>query len=453
VLVVDRETSVRRSVARALLARGLDVLTAEDADAALALLGTTPVDVVVLDLEHAESVMDRLARETPPVSAVLVVPPGDAQAAERAALSGAFAIVAKPLAPMEPLALAVARAAEQRSLVERAASLERRASTQEDLEELVGTSTRMQELYRVARAVAAVRSPAMIVGEVGTGKDLLARAIHRQGPRASGPLVTADARAIPGSRFAEELFGRGDEPGLLERAHGGTLVLDAIGAVSPEVQAHLARALSDGYFTREGDDEPVPLDARVLATSRDEPRELTSRGELAPELALRLAVLVVRLPPLRQRKDDLPLLVHAFVRRAARRADKDPPRVSAEAMRLLRGRPWPGNVGELEAVIERAVVLSGAEVLGPSDLGLVETPVRGETAAPAFDAALAELAYPEAKQRAGDAFDAFYVAELLERTSGNVSEAARRAGMDRSNFRRLLKKVRAAAKPSRRTGS
>jgi DNA-binding NtrC family response regulator len=438
VLVVDDEPAIRRGLARALLGHGFAVDTAEGGRAALDLLRTRPVDVVLLDRAMPDmeglGVLALLRQEHPDVEVVLMAALGDEGAAAAAIEAGAYAVVTKPLQAPEAAILPVERAAERRRLLERKRSLEQKLASHEQLGEIIGTSSRMQDLVRRAASAATTMSPVLVLGERGTGRGLFARLVHRRSNRARDPLHVVSPTELPPERAEDELAG------ALELALGGTLLLEEVGDLPREAQARLARALG-------GDGKRA--DVRLIATGSPDLRARIGEGLFQEDLYYRLGVILLEIPPLRRRRDDIPLLAYHFLRRHAARAGRPIGRIGAEALKKLRAHPWPGNVRELEAVIEHAVVMARSDVIVPADLPIgqprAEEDDDGEPLPPGGEAL--DHPYAGAKERAVSAFDHAYVERMLERTGGNVSEAARLAGMDRSNFRRLMKKVRRASVP------
>ncbi len=462
VLVVDDEPQVRRSLARLLMAR-FDVLTAEDGEAALALLASSPVDVMLVDLNmprmHGMALLDHVKRDYRSIEVVMMTAFGDIDTAVAAVRAGAYDFLTKPFASNDAVTLTLEKAAEHKRLVDRTHFLEQRLEQHERFGELVGSSSRMQEVYRLALGVAPTTSTVLILGENGTGKELVARAIHQHSTRADKAFRTINCGAIPETLVETELFGslRGaftgaqDRPGLFELADKGTLFLDEIGDLPQLAQVKLLRALSQGEIKRVGATETRIVDVRVIAATNVDLKERIAAGRFREDLFYRHNVIPIHKPPLRQRKEDIPLLAYHFLQKYARRASKDLRRISAEGLRILRDQPWPGNVRELENAIEHAVVMCRGDAILPGDLPFArphpsESPGSQGGGEVHFDGDLAELPYTDAKDRATAAFDKHYVEKLMARTGNNISEAARQAGMDRSNFRRLLKRVRGGAK-------
>ena len=462
VLLVDDEASMRRSAPRLLVARGFAVDTAEDGAAALALLETRSVDVLLLDLRmpsmSGSDVLARVKSRHPEIEVVMMIDAEDAEGALLAAHAGAYDVVTKPFLDPDALARVIERAAERRSLQGRVRALERRVERHERFGELVGPSKRMQEVYRLARGVAPTSSPVLILGESGTGKELVARTIHDHSTREGRPFRTIDCGAVPEALLAVELFGSvpgafagaADRPGLFELALHGTLFLDDIGALPLSGQLGLLGVLTDRVVLRAGDPQARSIDARVIAAAGVDLRERVKAGLFREDLYYRLNVFAIHLPPLRRRKEDIPLLAYHFLQKYGPHAGRDIKRISAEALRVLRDNPWPGNVRELEATIEHAVVMARGEAIVPADLPVTEDAGQddsGEGMTSRFGGEeLAEGSYAEVKDRVVSALDRIYVEQLLKRVGGNVSEAARLSGMDRSNFRRLMKKAKAQPK-------
>ena len=458
VLLVDDEAAMRRSAPRLLVARGFAVDTAEDGAAALALLETRNVDVLLLDLRmpamSGADVLARVKSRHPEIEVVMMFDAEDAEGADLAAHAGAYDVIAKPFLDPDALARVIERAADHRSLQGRVRALERRVERHERFGELVGPSKRMQEVYRLARGVAPTSSAVLILGERGTGKELVARTIHDHSTREGRPFRAIDCGAVPEALLAMELFGSvpgafagaADRPGLFELADRGTLFLDDLGALPPSGQLGLLRVLTDRVVERAGESQPRPIDVRVLAAAGADLRERVKAGLFREDLYYRLNVFAIHLPPLRRRKEDIPLLAYHFLQKYGPHAGRDIKRISAEALRRLRENPWPGNVRELEAAIEHAVVMARGEAIVPADLPALEEARQddpGEGVTSRFGGEdLAEGTYAQIKDRVVSTFDRLYVEQLLERVGGNVSEAARLSGMDRSNFRRLMKKAK-----------
>jgi two-component system, NtrC family, response regulator HydG len=467
VLVVDDEVAIRRSVARILGAKGFDVLTAEDGEAALSLLNTTSVDVVLADLVMPRvdgmELLARLRDRHPEVEVIMMTAHSSVDAAIKAVRAGAYNFLSKPFPSNDVVLLAVAKAAEHKLLVSETRDLKRQLEQKDGFGDLVGTSAPMRAVYDMARSVSSSGATVLLLGESGTGKELVARAIHQHGPRRKAPFVAINCGAIPENLIESELFGHAKgafsgaiaaRSGLFESADKGTVFLDEVGELPLAAQVKLLRTLQEGEIKRVGANETRTVDVRIVAATHRDLKELVAAGRFREDLYYRLSVIPIQLPPLRLRRDDIPILAYHFLRKYARRSGRDVHDIGVEAMRVLRDHNWPGNVRELENCMERAVVLARGGTLAPADLPADILPP-GDGGA-AFDGAApmsgawspglplpegwSRLPYAEAKEHLLRAFHDAYLKELLRRTEGNVSEAARQAGLDRSNFRRLLKR-------------
>lgn len=451
VVVALSDAAARRALSRALARPGREVLTAPSLGAAEGMLERRTVDVVLSD-EPAE-VCARLARagaRLEPSHLLVLIGDGAALGPEvaRALASGAHGVLPIELAPELCSAAvdAAARAARTRALLRNAEQAARRVD-----DALVGSSRRMRQLRHDVRLAASSDAPALVVGERGAGKRLVAEQIARSGARDGGPLLVAACDLMTDEGALSELFGDDERGGLMGHCDRGTLVLTELGAMPARAQEALVRHLERAAAG------PVTPDVRLVATSVEEPRALVASARLRRDLALAMRV-VVRVPPLRARLDDLPLLVAFFAARASRRLGRSVRRVGPETLRALREQSWPGNVAELEAVVERAVAEMQGEALLPrhvaetlresarplfGDHGAHVDDASGHDAAdaevvtlPSLDA-LAALPHARAKERLLEVFEQAYLGRLLDRAEGNVSEAARLAGVDRSSFRRL----------------
>jgi DNA-binding NtrC family response regulator len=383
---------------------------------------------------------------------------------------GAYDFLTKPFPSFDAVAISVSKAAERRRLIARARRLEEELERggASGLGEMVGTSGAMRGVYRLVEGVASSSSTILVLGESGTGKELIARAIHRKSPREGRAFVAVNCSSIPDQLIESELFGHtkgaftsavAARAGLFELADKGTLFLDEVGDLSLAAQVKLLRALQEGEIKRVGSNETRVVDVRVIAATNVDLKEKIAAGRFREDLYYRLNVIALALPPLRERREDIPLLAQHFVKKYARAAGKEVLRISPEVLSALTTYAWPGNVRQLENAIERSVVLARTDEIALSDLpeGIApeaprpraaETPAAlpsaggddSEAALERIAAELAALPYPEAKKRLLRDFDRLYAAQLLGRAGGNVSEAARLAGLDRSNFRRVVRR-------------
>jgi two-component system response regulator HydG len=461
VLVVEDQPGLRKSLVRILRSRGHEV---ESGEAALAAMATLEPDVALVDLMmpgmDGFEVLRRLKELRPNLAVIMMTAMTDLGLAVRAVEAGAYHFLTKPFASNDAVAVAVAKAAEHRRLEARAELLQRRLEAQERVGELIGTSPAMEAIYRVIEGISSSTSTVLVLGESGTGKELVARAIHRRSPRASRPMVTVNCGAIPKDLVESELFGhvRGAftgasaaRAGLFDAADKGTIFLDEVGELPLPAQVKLLRTLQEGEIRRVGSDETERVDVRVIAATNADIAESVASGSFRRDLYYRLNVIPLVLPALRERGDDVLLLAYHFVRKLSRRMERAPKPLAPGAVAALMAYAWPGNVRELEHALEHAFVLSRGAQIEASDL---PAPVRAAAVEPAktpserhqvavtLENELFDLPYADAKQRALAAFDEAYLAAVLAKCDGNTSDAARRAGLDRSNFRRVFRRAR-----------
>jgi two-component system response regulator HydG len=457
VLVIDDDLDFLRTAQRVLTRAGLEVVIAGEPVEGLAAAAEREVDVVLSDIRMPNlSGMDlfrELKAKRPGVPVVLMTAHATVDAAVAAVKEGVYDYLTKPFLDIDHVALTIRRAAELGRLRERTSRLESTLEAKEKFEDLIGQSPKMTDVFRLIDSVAASPATVLIQGESGTGKELAARAIHRRSQRSGGPFVAVNCSALTETLLESELFGhvRGaftgavaDRRGLFEAAHGGTLFLDEIGDVPPATQLRLLRALQEGEVKRVGAQEARRVDVRVIAATNADLDQARSQGRLREDLFFRLNVIAIPLPPLRDRPEDIPLLALHFLRKHAPEVSKRLDGIAAEAMKLLTLHGWPGNVRELENAIERAVVLARGPELVAADLppGLG----RGDGGSEVDPASLSHLPLAQAKKLAVRAFERRYLTNLLRRNLGNVTHAAAAAGVDRSNFRRLLREYGVVAR-------
>jgi len=442
VLVVDDEEGVRASV-RAILEETCDVLEAESGAQALEVLGTHDVDLVMLDQrmpgEAGIDVLPRIKAVEPSTVVVIATAVRDVRTAVEALRRGAYDYLTKPFEVDDILMLAE-RALEKRALEREVLGLRSALAgggsdtgTPGGFGGMVGRHPEMVRIYQVVTRLAATPSTALITGESGTGKELVARAIHQLSERKGQPFVALNVAALPETLIEAELFGHekgaftgahARRLGKFELAHGGTVFLDEIGCLRLDLQAKLLRALQEREIERLGGTRPVPIDVRILAATNVNLRAAVKGRAFREDLYYRLNVVPIHVPPLRERREDIPLLVTHFIRKIARECRRDIRGVSAGALEVLTRYDWPGNVRELENVVHRAVVLARGAVIQLQDVPL-------DVALPETGARLAEdtgLPLREACEQ----FERQYVLRVLEGVQWNVSRAARLLGVHRN---------------------
>ncbi len=380
VLVVDDERSQRKVLTMILRAEGYDVEEAGTAKEAMALVMRRPVDLVLTDLKIPDaeglSLLDQLLKTTPPPCVVIMTAYGTIDSAVEAMKTGAFNYLTKPLG-REALLITVKRAFEQIVLLEENRRLHQQLEEKFQLANLVGRHPRMQEISTLIRKVAPSQATVLIYGESGTGKELVARAIHAHSLRKHKPFLAINCASIPESLIENELFGHekgaftsavGREIGLFEAADQGTILLDEVADLSLALQAKLLRVLQEKTIRRLGGRAEIPVDVRVLAATNKRLADEITRGRFREDLFYRLNVVTITLPPLRERTEDIPELVRFFLDRYGRRMGQPVKAIAPAALRALLAFPWPGNVRQLESVIERAVLLCGGDRIEPMDL-------------------------------------------------------------------------------------
>jgi len=445
ILVADDDRVARDLLAEVLAKEGYEVRAAGGGHECLELARSGPVDLALVDLRMPDldglEVLRQLQGLHPDVPILILTAFATIETAIDAIRAGAYDYLSKPFR-MEEIRHVVRRALEQRRLLEENLRFRRELRDRYRFENIVGLSPKMVEVYRLAARAAATDATVLVQGETGTGKELVARAIHYGSGRAERPFVAVDCTALPEGLFESELFGheRGaftgavtTKRGLLELAHGGTAFLDEAGDLSPALQAKLLRALQEREIRRVGAGETIPVDLRVIAaTNRDLLRRVEA-GEFREDLYYRLSVVTIPVPPLRERPEDIPLLAQHFLEKQARAAGAAVRAIAPEALERLARQPWPGNVRELENVIARAAALSSAPVLTPEDFPL------GEERPPAGPA----LPRPGMTL---EAVKQWYVAKILAEAGGNKQRAAEILGVDRRTLYRML----ARAEPDER---
>lgn len=441
VLIVDDEDIMRRVWRRILKAPEFELRFATNAEDAFNVLSTTPLDVVVMDvimpgLSGMEA-LPRLKSRWPAVEVVMMTAYGGMDSAVQAVSLGAYDFLTKPFISVESAALAIRHAGNHKRLTDRARELEqdvRGLREERELRDVLGCSPRMQEVVRLATAAAATAAPVLLQGEPGTEKELLARLLHRQSARRGGPFMALNCANLAEPVLHAELLGRGGDvgAGLLEAASGGTLFLDEVGGLPLRLQLPLVSLTS-------ADESPTARTPRLVAGCSRDLEDLIREGTVRDELGARLISHRIRVPALRERLEDIVPLSYYHLQRAARRLRREVLYLSRPVMLALQSHSWPGNVRELESTIERAVVATTGDTIGLDALPAV---MRGQDASlPALDSLLSEN-YRAAKEQATATFDRIYIEQLLEKAGGNVTQAARMAGLDRSNFRRVLKRAR-----------
>jgi DNA-binding NtrC family response regulator len=451
-LLVDDERPLREAIAERLGDHGFRVVQADSGEQALERLADFAFDIIITDLRlpgiDGRRVLEAALERYPDIIGLVITGYGTVKDAVEAIKQGAADFITKPF-QFDALLHVLTSALEQRRLRSENAYLRSQLDERYRIDGIVGRSRPMRDLYQLLEMVASTSSTVLITGETGTGKELAARAIHHASPRRSHRFVAINCSAIPETLLEAELFGHvrgaftgaiGNRQGRVEQAHKGTLFLDEIGTMSPALQAKLLRVLQEREFQRVGDSHTIKVDVRIIAATHSDLARMVGTGAFREDLFYRLNVIPIGLPPLRDRREDVPLLVQHFLQRLCREAD--PPRgtvtVSQQAMRHLMNYSWPGNVRQLENTIERALALSP----GRSQIEATDLPheVRQSPDAVSLD----DAGFPDD----GVDFESYIsgvelalIKRSLERTAGNKRQAARLLNLKRTTLIEKLKRL------------
>jgi DNA-binding NtrC family response regulator len=434
VLVADDEKNIREGLAEALSQDGYGTILAADGDEAVARIDRGDVDLVITDLrmprKSGNEVLKDVVGKYPGLPVIVLTGHGTIEDAVSAMRMGAFDFVTKPI-NLDHISLLVKRALESRELARKNLELEAEVEAQRRISSIIGSSSGMKKVLDLVRRVSATKASVLITGESGVGKELVADAIHNLSPRADHPLVKVHCAALAESLLESELFGheKGAFTGALARKRGrfeladkGTLFLDEIGEINQNVQIKILRVLQERKFERVGGEETIEVDVRIIAATNRDLKEEIKKGAFREDLYYRLNVVNIHVPPLRDRRDDIPLLAMAFLREFAQENGKKLEGFDPKARQVLYSYPWPGNVRELRNCIESAVVMSSGPLIGVDDLppGLRSIDGEREVRVP-IGASLAEA-------------EKILIRETLAAQGGNKSRTAEILGIGRKTL-------------------
>ncbi|HET6515923.1 MAG TPA: sigma-54 dependent transcriptional regulator [Thermodesulfovibrionales bacterium] len=448
IIIIDDDEIVRKSCGKILAPEGYALEFSANSTEGLNRLRKEHFDLVLTDLRlpHMDGMeVLRMIKENWPGTEVIVITGfGSVKTAVEALRYGAYDYIEKPFAP-EQLLHAVTRCLERKHLLVENLRLRQEMHALYRMENITGTSAAMQKVFHLIATVAPAMTTVLITGESGTGKELIARALHHNSPRRNEPFLVVDCGTIPDALMEAELFGymKGSftgametRRGLLELAHRGTILFDEIGNLGIPMQAKLLRVLQEKEFRPLGGRTMSKVDVRILAATNRDLSAMVREGTFREDLFYRLNVFPINLPPLRERKEDIPALADHFIRKFGRETEKEVSSISAEAMKRLILHDWPGNVRELENIIHRAVILCKGKALRPEHILITG---RKEPEIPKTSVELKQMK-KKLRVKSVEDLERAFVVNALDRSKWNITRAAQEVGMQRTNFQALLKR-------------
>ena len=452
ILVIDDEREMLENYSRLLTKMGYSCTTESDSEAALKTIERLQPDIVLADLKMPKKdgfeILSFCKDLDPEMIVIMITAYATIENAVRAVKKGAFDFIPKPFS-LDQLRIVIERALTQKRLKEENYNLTRQLRDIFGFKNIVGKSPLMQDVFEMMNKVTKTDANVLIIGETGTGKELIARAIHANSRRYAKPFIPIDCASFPEHLLEDELFGHEKgaftgayktKKGLFEVADGGTVFLDEIGDMGINLQAKLLRVIQERQLRRVGGTSFIDVDVRILSATNKDLKEAVEKGSFRKDLFYRLNVITIHLPPLRKRREDIPLLVDHFVQQCASDMGKKVSRIDCEVYSILQSYEWPGNVRELKNVIERAITLMDGEILTPAYLPdyILQEKMKQDliTSTPIFN----RYSYKEAKERWIAAFEKEYLSRLLREARGNISLAAQRAGLNRRTIYRLMKR-------------
>jgi DNA-binding NtrC family response regulator len=459
-LIVDDEPDMLTLLKRSLEPElGCQVETASSGEAALEMLRASDYDLVLADIKmpgiSGLEVLERIkADRGEEVTVVMMTAYGHIEMAVEAMKRGAYDFVTKPF-DHDALVMRLEKAFERSRLLKENLRLHHECHSTEMFQELVGKSPKMQRVYETIQMVAKNELTVLITGESGTGKDLAARAVHALSNRSKRPFIAVNCPTVPEQILESELFGykKGafthatrDKKGLFQEAHTGTIFLDEIGDITPTIQTKLLRVLQEKEIKSLGDARPIHVDVRIIASTNQPLAEKIKSGEFREDFFYRLNVLPIKLPPLRERPEDIPLIANHLLEKHCTKLDKPLKRFSTELMDIFIGRRWEGNVRQMENLIMQGILFSATDEITPKDVGIGRKPTSGAITeiTPSLD-----LPYKAAKENNLCAFNAAYIGHLLTRSQGNVTQAAKACGLERQALQQIMRRYGITADPYR----
>ncbi len=450
ILIVEDERAIQLALSGLLRREGYEVAVAGTGEEAVSTLEGTPFDLVLTDLALGRGIsgMDvlRTAKKLRPETVVVMITAhGSEKIAVEAMKSGADDYVPKPF-DNDEIRLVVQRALERTRLQRENRMLLERVQRQYGFENLIGSGPAMQRVFETLQKVAETDITVLVRGESGTGKELVAQALHNRSNRRHRPFVAVNCAAISRELVESELFGHekgaftgadARRQGRFEAADGGTIFLDEIGDMAAETQAKVLRVLQERSFERVGGTKPIQVDVRVVAATHRNLEEEVRKERFREDLYYRLKVVEIELPPLRERREDIPALALRFLEQVTERLGREKKQISEAGMAALVRHGWPGNVRELNNVVEQAAVLASGDTIEEADLNLAG----GAGAAPEAEGDLSSLPFPDAKKRAVEKFERAFLLRALRQHGGNISRAAESIGIVRQSLQQKIREL------------
>jgi DNA-binding NtrC family response regulator len=452
ILVVDDEEIVIRSCLRILESGDYEVDAVQSGREALRKIEENHYDVLILDIMMPEmdglEVLQSVKESHPDIDVIMVTGLSQIDTAVRAMKLGAFDYLPKPFDPDE-IKLVVQRALERRQLLQENLNLKSEVSSKYRFENIIGSSPRMQIVYRLIAKCAPTNSTVLLTGESGTGKEMIARAIHYNSLRKDKPFVPVDCNSLSENLLESELFGhvRGSftgavasKKGMFEVARGGTLFLDEIGNLSLSTQAKLLRVIQEREFRAVGDTRSQSADIRLITATNKDLKAMVAEGTFREDLYYRINIFPIPIPPLRERRDDIPALAFHFLNTFSEELGKKMTGFSEDALSALMNHDWPGNVRELENTVQRAVILASDNIIRRAHLAnIIDSSPRADPDVPRTGDELKQIK-KAAREKSVESIEKLFVIEALKRNDWNVTRSAEETGMQRANFQALMKK-------------
>jgi DNA-binding NtrC family response regulator len=450
ILIIDDEAEILDNCRRILKRSGYDCFLLQESENFVQVFKEELPDLILTDLRMPKkdgmSVLKEAKTADPDIVVLLFTAYGTIKSAVEACKLGAFDYILKPFSA-EQLRIAVNRGIKQKRLADENKYLRSQLKEAYGFNRIIGKSASLQKVLKLVKKVSKTEANILIQGDSGTGKELVARSIHIHSDRSHRPFVPVDCASLPENLLESELFGHEKgaftdahvtRPGIFEYADGGTLFLDEIGELSITLQSKLLRTLQEHQVRRVGGRRLLNVDVRIITATNQNLEKAVTEGRFREDLFYRLNVIVIHLPSLKERKDDVPLLANHFLRHFSKGSKNEVDGISREAMELMRGYHWPGNVRELQNVIERAVSLTDSRIIVPQDLPEQIRLTKDPDVCPSPSGSN----YKKAKKDWMDFFEQKYLSDLLKRHDGNISKAALEAQVNRKTIHRLLKRHR-----------